>query len=612
MDFRLQTVMNRYISILILAICSTQMFGQIVQENTDIEETDNIVIIKNADNAVITALDTIQIDSLLGDVQLFHDSTFMFCDTAIMYNQKDVLAFGNVAIVQNDSLTVYCDTLYYYADSKEAELIDRVVLDNNGQQLKTDHLLYDLEQKIATFDQGAVMKNETSIVRSKKGTYDVNRELAKFYLDVQVIDTSFTLLTDTMFYFLDTEKAKFFGPTKVLQEGAEIYAEQGFYQMKDKQALFEQNAQYKKDSTTATANQIFYDGISKEIVLEGNATYIKGETSADAIKIVYNEETEVTTLTGDAIYRKGETEVISDVIVYNGRNESVDTKGRTFIEDASMYLESDEFSFSDDNQFGLASGDVIWIDTTNDTKILCDSMLYNDETDFVKAFNEIGTKPLFINYAQEDTMWITADTLVSYETVDSLLDTIRYFQGFEDVKILQKGLSALCDSMAYSSKDSLFQLFKSPIVWVDTMQLIADSMDIKMKNNEIDQVKLRQNSLIVSQSYPSVYDQIKGRDITVLFEEKEIHTMLVEGNAESIYFMKDEEEAYIGADKTACSKIRFYFEEKEISKIEFLSKPESTFFPIQQVNLNELVLSGFRWEFARKPVKLKDITLYEL
>jgi len=137
-------------------------------------------------------------------------------------------------------------------------------------------------------------------------------------------------------------------------------------------------------------------------------------------------------------------------------------------------------------------------------------------------------------------------------------------------------------------------------------------MDIKMKNNEIHQVKLRQNSLIVSQSYPSVYDQIKGRDITVWFQEKEIHTMLVEGNAESIYFMKDEEEDYIGADKTVCSKIRFYFLEKEISKIEFLSKPESTFFPMQQVNLNDLVLSGFRWEFERKPLKLKDITSYEL
>ena len=612
MDFRLQTVMYRYIILIFFTTFSSQMLAQIVQENIDPEEEDNIVIIKNADNAVITALDTIQIDSLLGDVQLFHDSTFMFCDTAIMYNQKDVLAFGNVAIVQNDSLTVYCDTLYYYADTKQAELVDRVVLDNNGQQLKTDHLLYDLEQKIATFDQGAVMKNESSVMRSKKGIYDVNSELAKFYLDVQLIDTSFTLLTDTMFYYLDTEKVKFFGPTKVLQDVAEIYSEKGFYQMKDRQALFEQNAQYKKDSTIASANRIFYNGILKEIVLEGDASYIKDETYADAIKIVHNEETGFTTLTGDAIYRKGETEVMSDVIVYNGSNESVSTKGRTFIEDASMYLESDEFSFSDDNNFGLASGDVIWIDTTNDTKILCDSMLYNDETDFVKAFNEEGTKPLFINYAQEDTMWISADTLVSYEKIDTLLDTIRYFQGFEDVKILQKGLSALCDSMAYSSKDSLFQLFKSPIIWVDTMQLVADSMDIKMKNNEIDEVKLRQNSLIVSQSYPSVYDQIKGRDITVFFEDKEIYTMLVEGNAESIYFMKDEEEAYIGADKTACSKIRFYFLEKEISKIEFLSKPESTFYPMQQVNLNDLVLSGFRWEFERKPVKLEDITFYEL
>ena len=83
--------------------------------------------------------------------------------------------------------------------------------------------------------------------------------------------------------------------------------------------------------------------------------------------------------------------------------------------------------------------------------------------------------------------------------------------------------------------------------------------------------------------------------------------MLVEGNAETLYYLQDDENAYIGANKTVCSKIRFYFAEDKLDQIKYYAKPSSVLSPMQQVRSRPILLNGFLWQPEKKPKNKEEI-----
>ena len=51
---------------------------------------------------------------LIGSVRMKHDSMYMFCDSALIFEKiNSVEAFGNVRMEQGDTLFIYGDYLYY-------------------------------------------------------------------------------------------------------------------------------------------------------------------------------------------------------------------------------------------------------------------------------------------------------------------------------------------------------------------------------------------------------------------------------------------------------------------------------------------------------------------
>ena len=53
-------------------------------------------------------------EGLIGSVRMKHDSMYMFCDSALIFEKiNSVEAFGNVRMEQGDTLFIYGDYLYY-------------------------------------------------------------------------------------------------------------------------------------------------------------------------------------------------------------------------------------------------------------------------------------------------------------------------------------------------------------------------------------------------------------------------------------------------------------------------------------------------------------------
>jgi len=550
--------------------------------------------------------DTIQ--KLLGNVELSQDTVYMYCDSATIANETDLTAVGKVIIQQGDSTSVFSDSLVYKSDLHIADFFGNVVLVNRGQKLFTNHLNYNLKTKVATYLSGATITDDTTYLKSKRGYYFVKKAEMFFRDSVLVLSPKFNLRSDTLKFNTQTNVVTFLGPTLINQDSSKIYCEAGFYDVPNKLAHFRENPQYVKGEQTAVSRLMRYDGIKKEITLMGNARFDKGDRVATANVIRYEEETDITHLRGNAHTWDKNQNIFADSISYNAKSETYSTTGRSHIEDPPQILDADKVDYDKERNVGVATGNVVWQDTSENRTVVCEFAEYDKSSNYLKASGGRGGRPMLIMEFDGDSLFMTSDTLVSIEQTDTIdSDTNRILLAFNDVRIFKNDLQAICDSLAYHTRDSLFRFFYDPIIWSDTSQFTADTVLMQLTNDRIDKIYLQSRSFIINSPDEKFFNQIKGKKSTAFFKEGELRDMLVEGNAESVYYALDDEKKYIGVNKTDCSEMMIYFGNNEVEGIKFFAKPKATLFPMEEANHKELQLEGFSWENNYRPKSLEDL-----
>jgi lipopolysaccharide export system protein LptA len=571
------------------------------------------IFVKNSDNFVRDATSLPATQYLRGNVKMYQDSIYMFCDSAILINNS-LNAINNVVILHSDTIKVFADSLFYEGDGKVADLYDNVVLENGEQKLFTNRLNYQLNEKIATYTDTALLVNERARVSSIKGVYKVNEKMVKFEQEVVIIDSVFTMHTDSLLYNTELDVATFIAPTKIFREDQTIECGGGFYKLNQDYAEFEKDPIVRDSSSTAKADKIIYDGKNSLTKLIGHAEYISDNELATGDAIFFNEATDEIIIEGNGYYKDQDQEVIGDRIVYNRDTKDIEVEGKATVNKGSTQIAAWNLDYDSKTKLGFASGDVVWVDTIEKYQLKAESITYNDSTEYVKAMFSEGTRPLLRKLIDQDTMYISADTLEFFKVVEktdtikgSVNDTINAFEAKKSVKILMNSISAKCDFLKYSDKDSIFVLEDKPFMWNDTTQFSADTIFMYLENKTLSKLRLENKGKMISELDGDYYNQIVGKRFIAYFDSSEIKSMDVSGNSRALYYMQDDSSAYIGQNLTECSYMTFYFEEDDLSEIKFYEEPSSTMLPIQKVGKGDLYLDGFNWKIEWKPKSIADL-----
>lgn len=589
--------------VLLLGNLQMGVAQEIIRDTTEKQE----ILVDHADLFELTQEDTTTVQKLIGHVELRQDTVFMYCDSAVIENRLDLTANGNVIIQQSDTLNVFSDSLIYDGRIRVADLYGDVILVNGEQKLFTDLLNYDLKTKVATYVNGATLTNGSSQLTSKIGYYYVNESTAYFKDSVIVVDPNFSLKADTLKFNTATKVVEFLGPTLIKNDTIKVYCEGGFYDTENNVAEFTDNAQFQKVDQKAQAEVIRYDGAKKEYLLIGDAKFSEGEQQATADTIRHDEVADKTYLVGRAKFRDGAQRINSEEIIYDAGSDTYSTRGRSVINDPPQILEADQIDYTEASGMGVAIGHVIWQDTSAKISILCDQADYDQSSNYLKASGGKNGRPLFIALVEDDTMFMAADTLLSTKVDSTSSDSSRLLIGYYDVRIYKSNLQAVSDSLVYNTKDSLFYFFDNPIMWSDTSQFSADTMRMLLSDNTIDRIFLKENGLIVNSPDEVYFNQIQGKDITAFFRDENLRKMQVEGNAESVYYALDEQQAYIGVNKIICSAMTLLFGDNQVEQIKFFEKPQGNLKPMQEANHEELKLKRFYWETNRRPKSVADL-----
>jgi hypothetical protein len=169
------------------------------------------------------------------------------------------------------------------------------------------------------------------------------------------------------------------------------------------------------------------------------------------------------------------------------------------------------------------------------------------------------------------------------------------------VRIFSDSMQAVSDSLFYSGKDSIFQLYTDPVMWASNSQITGDTMFLYTKNKNPDRLYVFENGFAVNLSDKQMYNQIKGNRINGYFRDGAFDYMRAQGNAESIYYVKDEKNYLVGINNATSDIIDMRFKNKELNKVVFISEVTGTMYPIKQATEQNKLLRNFKWLEDKRP-----------
>jgi lipopolysaccharide export system protein LptA len=547
-----------------------------------------------------------------GDVQLKKDSTFVYADS-IRQKGNAFWAFGNLVVQQPDSQILYGDSLYFDDKRDVLFLYGEVVVKKASDVLFTQFLRYDLPTKKANYTGGGLLISKATLLQSKGGIYFTKKDEILFLDSVVVEDPAYTLRADSLLFNPITRVVSFLGPTLIQFEDNTIYCTAGYYQSETGEARFFNKPQYARQGSFATADTMAYATATGEIELLGNAFYREDSLQAKAHKIIYFEKKDKVQLEGKADFKSAELFAFGELLHYDLGAKHFTTQTRATLIREDKKITADFFDVSDLRGEGFVHGSVLFEDEEESTMMWSDSAYFRKTQSYIKTW---GGRPLLMNYAGEDTLFMAADTLISFkdslhsEISDSLYSEPvhnRMVLALKEVRIFREGLQAVCDSLTFSEEKEMFYLDKGPIVWSDSTQISGDSIRLKMVDKVIDQIFVENKVLVVNTLDAIFFSQITGKRAVGQFEQKSIKEMLVKGAVKTVYYIINEEDAYLGVNVQDASRMKVLFDFGKLDEVYFFEKPEGKMLPMRTAPHEEIMLEGFFFEVEKRPYSPYDL-----
>jgi lipopolysaccharide export system protein LptA len=459
---------------------------------------------------------------------------------------------GSVRMKNQNSL-IFCDSAHFFRNENRARLFGNVRIEDTVDPVKTRsaYAEYDGNTKLAKLRNRVVFSNEETILYTEFLDYDRMGNIAYYYNDGKVVDSVNVLTSERGRYDVNLERITFENKVVLVNIDYTLKTNYLIYLTIPKTAETKGLTNLiSKDGNKLDAQEgSFYNTQSKQFrFFDG---IVESESSRIKGKILFYDEL--------AEYYKGE----QDVSVYN-KERQVEVYG-----DVGEYWE--------DRKYSLVHGNA-----------------------------------LVRRYFEKDTLYMTADTLISQENE---ADSVSFLLAFRGVNILNKDISGVADSLVYNYSDSSIRLFTDPVMWNVKSQISADSMVFYIVNEELDRVYLKDKGFVITQDTLLNSNQMKGRTILGYFKEGQIDRLDIDGNGESLYFLLEADTLTQGINKTLSSTIKLRFMNGAIARVTYGVKPDGKFTPFQLLDEDTSKLTDYKLRIDEKPTmadiiswrKVKDV-----
>ena len=471
------------------------------------------------------------------------------------------------------------------------------------------------------------LKQGTTFFYSDSCVINNNTKTFEAWGRVHINDADTTHIYSNHLRYLINKKIAYLDGAVKLTDGKGILTTPDLeYDMSTSIGIYKHGGKVVNKKTILTSKEGYYYGGLRDIYFKNKVILKDPGYDITTDSLLYNTESGMVRFITETLIKdsSGRTIETKDGF-YNLQTGKAEFGQRPIIRDGKLFITGDKVAFNDSTGVYQGAGNVIIIDSVQGTTIIAGEVYGDKKRDRILATR----KPLMIIKQENDSIYVTADTLFSarltdlYGKKDSVIkdtskgtkvvsvndkdSTNRYFEAYRNVRIFSDSLQAVADSMFYSFKDSIFRLYQDPVIWAKESQITGDTVLVFTKNKKADHIKVFENSFMVNRMDPEIYNQIKSTRMDGFFKEGTIDSVRASGFAQSIYYIQDDDSAYTGVNESKSDIIDIYFGNQALQKIVFRSTVTGTVWPIKQKQPSEMRLPNFRWLDDRRPK-----TKYEL
>ncbi len=405
-------------------------------------------------------------------------------------------------------------------------------------------------------------------------TYSGDSRIAVLDSNVVLIDPRATLYTDHLEYDRNSGLAYYNTGGRIVDGDNVLTSKIGYYYTRRNEFMF-------RDSVVAVNpdNRMLSDTLRYHT--ETEFVYIEGPTN------IYGEK--------DHIY--------SEKGWYDTKTDRSELSRNNSIIHEDQILKADWIYYDQEMEYGKAIGNVWLKDTVQDVILEGGiSEFYRDErpsyiTDSARAILIEATDSLFMH----------ADSFLM--VLDSA-DKARYIFAYHQMKFYRKDMQGMCDSLIYRVQDSLIAMLGNPVIWSDENQLTSDSVWMHLSENRVDSMVMFNMAFIISRDTTETFNQIKGKQMRAYFFENKLYRVRVFGNAETVYYVREDNGSLIGINSSLSSDMVIHVDDNKIREIIYLTQPDAILFPEDEFPSDKKYLKDFKWIEDQRPADKSQIFIW--
>ncbi|WP_223560091.1 OstA-like protein [Chryseobacterium lathyri] len=470
-------------------------------------------------------------------------------------------------------------------------MVGHVQIEHQGSILYADEvILYNDQSLVKAIGNAKLQNADGSVITAHEMEYNGVTQKGVAKKDVVLTDPKQTIKTDILYYDRLANQA-YFNTGGTISDA--------------------QNVMYTKSAT------YFLD--TKMIDFVGNVKIDSPDYIIEGPNIKQNQNTKVaeffgpTTITNRAnpknrIYTERGTYRMETKEAFLNKNSKI------FYND--KILTGDDMYFNNITGFGKATGNVTLDDPIEKRYIKGG---YGEV--FQKKDSAMMTKsPYAVKIMEKDSIYFAAEKILSYQRPDSADITIKksFLRAYKKARIFKSNAQGRADSIAFNETDGIMHMYTNPILWSGEKQVTGDKVEayFNTKTENIDSLKVIGNAFAISKvdslNLKDEFNQVKGKFMTVYYENNDIKEARVVGNAQSIVYVDDVDQETkqpqrIGITLSTCGIIGALFEERTLQIISCSIGANSDTYPMSKIEPEKRKFPDFNWNTKDRIRKWQDI-----
>jgi hypothetical protein len=263
----------------------------------------------------------------------------------------------------------------------------------------------------------------------------------------------------------------------------------------------------------------------------------------------------------------------AEEVTLDDPNQRMEARGNVHFESDTLEAWCEKAIWEDGLQRGRLYIKAHVMDKARDVELHAGDILIDNDQGFLKA-----TRSPALRFPGEDAGRLLAHTLL-WKSDQATATAIK------NVHFENPEFDATCDSLIWDDANNRVEMYLSPSLVREGRELTGSFIEVHLDSSRsLDSLLVRGNSRMASPSDSvsmKLHDVLMGETMDLAFDAGNLQEVRVEGQATSIFFMRDEA-GNPGMNVANAPQIRFLLDEQELRSINMIGGVEAFWLPLQE------------------------------